>query len=169
MAFFLGIASNVLANLIFWLLLGVTFWMVSRVVIRRFLRFFGLARVNRMGIYLSNLWNPQASLTGRTVGYTVTRGEDKVSTLSATLTRLSSRNAVIQNAGLQYFLPWDTRGRLVGCDRISDSKLETSGRRIRRQRFRSMPRLPEDRETPRRLQGANQTQHWRPADYYKRC
>jgi hypothetical protein len=30
-----------------------------------------------MGIYLSNLWNPQASLTGRTVGYTVTRGEDK--------------------------------------------------------------------------------------------
>lgn len=35
--------------------------------------------------------------------------------------------------------------------------------------YRSMPRLPKDREIPRRLQGANQTQHWRPADYYKRC
>jgi hypothetical protein len=75
MAFFLGIASNVLANLIFWLLLGVTFWVVSRVVIRRFLRFFGLARVNSIGIYLSNLWNPQASLTGRTVGYTISLHE----------------------------------------------------------------------------------------------
>lgn len=75
MAFFLGIVRIVLANLIFWLLLGVTFWVVSRVVIRRFLRFFGLARVNSIGIYLSNLWNPQASLTGRTVGYTISLHE----------------------------------------------------------------------------------------------
>jgi hypothetical protein len=75
MTFFLGIMSNILANLVFWLLLGVIFWAVSKVVIRRFLRFFGLVRVDRIGVYLSNLWKPQASLTQRPVGYAISLHE----------------------------------------------------------------------------------------------
>jgi hypothetical protein len=74
-AFILGIASNVVANLVFWLLLGIFFWVASKVVVRRFFHFFGLVRVDRIGVYLSNLWNPQASLTGRTVGYSISLHE----------------------------------------------------------------------------------------------
>jgi hypothetical protein len=75
MNFVLGIASNVLANLVFWLLLGMVFWAASRVVVRRFFRFFGLVRVDSIGVYLSNLWNPQTSLTGRGVGYSISLHE----------------------------------------------------------------------------------------------
>jgi hypothetical protein len=75
MTFILGIAGNLFANLAFWLLLGATFWTASRVVIRRFLSFFGLIHVDSIGVYLSNLWNPKASLTGRPVGYSISLHE----------------------------------------------------------------------------------------------
>jgi hypothetical protein len=51
MAFVLGITSNVLANLVFWLLLGVTFWAASKVAARRFLRFFVLVCVVCVDVY----------------------------------------------------------------------------------------------------------------------
>jgi hypothetical protein len=63
------------ANLVFWLLLGVVFWAASRVVVRRFFRFFGLVRVERIGVYLSNRWNPQVSLSGGPEGYSISLHE----------------------------------------------------------------------------------------------
>lgn len=75
MTFIIGIASSVLANLVFWLLLGMVFWAASRVVTRRFFHFFGLARVDSFGVYLSNLWTPQASPTGRKAGYSISLHE----------------------------------------------------------------------------------------------
>jgi hypothetical protein len=71
MGFFLGLVSNVAANLVFWALLGSIFWSISVTVTRRFSRFFGLARVNAVTVYLSNLWTPQLSRSGKTVGYTI--------------------------------------------------------------------------------------------------
>jgi hypothetical protein len=79
MTFILGIASNILANLVFWLLLGSVFWAASKVVIRRFLRFFGLVRTDNIGVYLSNLWNPKTSLSGRPVGYSISLHELRAS------------------------------------------------------------------------------------------
>ena len=78
MGFVLGLASNMAANLC---LLGIAEGYLlgadsSTAVARRFSRFFGLVRIDRIGIYLSNLWSPQASLlSGRTVGYTVSLDE----------------------------------------------------------------------------------------------
>jgi cell division protein FtsX len=45
MGFLIGLASNVIANLVFWVLLGAVFWVVSTAVARRFSQFFGLRRV----------------------------------------------------------------------------------------------------------------------------
>lgn len=75
MPFVLGLVSNVVANIIFWVFLGTVFWGISRVVVRRFFRFFGLVHVDSMGVYLSNLWTPQASSSGRTVGYSISLHE----------------------------------------------------------------------------------------------
>lgn len=75
MAFVLGLVSNIAANVIFWALLGSAFWGASRVVVRRFFRFFGLVRIDSMGVYLSNLWTPQASPSGRSVGYSISLHE----------------------------------------------------------------------------------------------
>jgi hypothetical protein len=74
-SFFFGIVSNVLANLVFWLLLGIVFWAASRMVVRRFFRFFGLNRMGAIGVYVSNLWTPQSSPTGRLVGYSISLHE----------------------------------------------------------------------------------------------
>lgn len=73
MSFVLGIVSNILANLVFWFLLGISFWVASRIVVRRFFRFFGLDRTSSIGVYLSNLWTPQTSK--RTVGYSISLHE----------------------------------------------------------------------------------------------
>jgi hypothetical protein len=75
MGFILGLVSNITANAIFWILLGTVFWAISRAVVRRFFRFFGLIRVDSMGVYLSNLWTPQASPSGRPVGYSISLHE----------------------------------------------------------------------------------------------
>lgn len=55
MGFLLGLASNFVANLVFWVVLGSAFWAMSSVIARRFSAFFGLTRVDNVGIYLSNL------------------------------------------------------------------------------------------------------------------
>lgn len=75
MGFILGLVSNVAANVVFWALLGIFFWALTRTVARRFSRFFGLVRVNGMAIFLSNLWTPQASRSGKTVGYAISKHE----------------------------------------------------------------------------------------------
>jgi hypothetical protein len=75
MGFLLGLVSNVVANVVFWVLLGVVFWALSTAFARRFSRFFGLGRVRRVAVYLSNLWDPQASRTGRKEGYTISLHE----------------------------------------------------------------------------------------------
>jgi len=69
MGFIIGLVSNVAANFVFWALLGITFWMVGRMVARRFSRFFGLGRVNSIAVFLSNLWTP--GVGKRPVGYTI--------------------------------------------------------------------------------------------------
>ncbi len=71
MGFLLGLASNLVANIVFWLSLGAVFWAVSTVVVRRFSRFFGFGRVRSVTVYLSNLWTPQLSRSGRQVGYAI--------------------------------------------------------------------------------------------------
>jgi hypothetical protein len=71
MGFVFGLAGNVAANFVFWALLGITFWAVSATVARRFSRFFGLVRANSVAVFVSNLWTPQASRSGRPVGYTI--------------------------------------------------------------------------------------------------
>jgi hypothetical protein len=63
MGFFLGLLSNVLANLVFWALLGAIFWAITVTAARRFSRFFGLARASSVAVVLSNLWTPQASFS----------------------------------------------------------------------------------------------------------
>ena len=75
MGFLLGLASNLVANIVFWVLLGLVFWALSTAVVRRFSRFFGLVRVRSVAVYLSNLWTPQASPSGRTEGYTISLHE----------------------------------------------------------------------------------------------
>jgi hypothetical protein len=69
MGFLLGLASNIAANIIFWLLLGLVFWAAGAMVARRFTRFFGLDRMRSVAVYLSNLWSPQVS--SRNLGYTI--------------------------------------------------------------------------------------------------
>jgi hypothetical protein len=55
MGFFLGLVSNVAANLVFWALLGAVFWVITMSVARRFSRFFGLARVSSIAVVVSKL------------------------------------------------------------------------------------------------------------------
>jgi hypothetical protein len=73
MAFIIGLVSNIAANCVFWVLLGVTFWAVGMTVARRFSRFFGLTRVNSIAVFVSNLWTPGPSK--RAVGYTIALDE----------------------------------------------------------------------------------------------
>jgi hypothetical protein len=75
MGFVLGLASNIAANIIFWVLLGGIFWALSLGVARRFSRFFGLGRIDEMGIYLSNLWVRQAGMSDRREGFTISLHE----------------------------------------------------------------------------------------------
>jgi hypothetical protein len=69
MGFIVGLASSIVANCVFWLLLGVTFWAVGLTVARRFSRFFGLTRVSSIAVFVSNLWTPRPGRQG--TGYTI--------------------------------------------------------------------------------------------------
>jgi hypothetical protein len=75
MDFLIGILSNVVANLVFWALLGATFWLASVAVAQRFSFFFGFRRTRSVAVYLSNLWTPEISLRGGTEGYTISLHE----------------------------------------------------------------------------------------------
>ena len=75
MSFLIGLGSNTVANVLFWALLGALFWVVSTVVARRFSQFFGLNRTARVAVYLSNLWKPESSPSGRSEGYTISLHE----------------------------------------------------------------------------------------------
>jgi hypothetical protein len=75
MGFLLGLVSNIVANIVFWVLLGAVFWAFSTAVARRFSRFFGLVRVRSVAVFLSNLWTLEGSPTGRPEGYTISLHE----------------------------------------------------------------------------------------------
>lgn len=75
MGFLLGLISNMVANIVFWMLLGIAFWLLTTTITRRFSRFFGLTRVNSVAVVLSNLWTPQLTRSGRTTGYTISKHE----------------------------------------------------------------------------------------------
>jgi hypothetical protein len=75
MGFLLGLVSNVAANVIFWLLLGVVFWGLSVAFARRFNRFFGLGQARSVAVYVSNLWDRRTSVPGREEGYTISLHE----------------------------------------------------------------------------------------------
>lgn len=67
------ILTNVIANVVFWLGLGVIAFLYSRLAQRKFLRFFGLREAGLVAVVLSNLWSPEGSR--RKVGYTVSQHE----------------------------------------------------------------------------------------------
>lgn len=59
-SFWLDIFTNLAANFLFWLILGVLFFFGSLAVENRMVRFFGLSRERRVLLLLSNLAGPQA-------------------------------------------------------------------------------------------------------------
>jgi hypothetical protein len=75
MGFFLGLVSNVVANLVFWALLGAHLLDSHDDRRTAVLPVFGLARVSSVAVVVSNLWTPQASPGGRAVGYTISLHE----------------------------------------------------------------------------------------------
>ncbi|MFD5830734.1 hypothetical protein [Lentzea sp. NPDC060358] len=67
------IASNVIANIVFWLGLGLAAAATVRVGQRRFRRFFGLDANQQLAVCLSNTWNAETSARPR--GYSVSLHE----------------------------------------------------------------------------------------------
>jgi hypothetical protein len=57
--FFENLGSNLLADLLFWLGLGLIVWLTVRLTQRRFLDFFGVRESRRLTVHLSNLWDPR--------------------------------------------------------------------------------------------------------------
>lgn len=79
----LDIATNVIANIVFWIGLGVTVAGLVRIAQRRFRGFFGLRANQQLIVCLSNLWSTAASTRPR--GYAVSLHELRA---SETITRL---------------------------------------------------------------------------------
>ncbi len=65
----LDIATNVIANVVFWLGLGFAVAAMARIAQRRFRRFFGLHTNQQLVVCLSNLWTTATSSRPR--GYAV--------------------------------------------------------------------------------------------------
>ena len=68
-----GAASNLLANIVFWVGLGLLVWFVTSLTRGRFRSFFNLDAEARLCVFLSNLWSPERS--GRPVGFTLSLHE----------------------------------------------------------------------------------------------
>jgi hypothetical protein len=75
MDFLINLASNILANIIFWFGFGLIIWLIIQVSQTRFLKFFGLERNKKLVVYLSNLWKPTE---GKTEGYVISGHEFRV-------------------------------------------------------------------------------------------
>lgn len=58
MKFLENLLINILANAIFWFVLGFLIWLFIKSTQSRFLRFFGLDKTRKLVVYLSNLWVP---------------------------------------------------------------------------------------------------------------
>lgn len=76
MEFLINVLSNVVANIVFWLILGIIAWIAIQVSQSRFLKFFSLERNQRIVVYLSNLWNPS---TEKPEGYIISEHEFRAS------------------------------------------------------------------------------------------
>jgi hypothetical protein len=79
----LDIATNVIANIVFWIGLGLIVAVLARIAQRRFRGFFGLRANQQLIVCLSNLWTTATSTRPR--GYTVSLHELRA---SETITRL---------------------------------------------------------------------------------
>ncbi|MFE5565679.1 hypothetical protein ACFQ68_11870 [Amycolatopsis japonica] len=77
------IATNVIANIVFWIGLGLTVAGLVRIAQRRFREFFGLRTNQQLIVCLSNLWTTTTSTRPR--GYSVSLHELRA---SETITRL---------------------------------------------------------------------------------
>lgn len=73
MSFAVDVLSNIVANIVFWALLGGLFYLFAELARRRFVTFFGLKRGGRAIVVLSNLWTPKSS--GRSIGFSVAQHE----------------------------------------------------------------------------------------------
>ena len=65
--FLIDVITNVVANIVFWIWLGLTFAAYGKIVQERFRNFFGLTKELRLTICLSNLWS-QTSSPQRDIG-----------------------------------------------------------------------------------------------------
>jgi hypothetical protein len=73
----LNIATNIIANIVFWLGLGFAVAAMVRIAQRRFRRFFGLCSNQQLAVCLSNLWTTATSARPR--GYSVSLHELRAS------------------------------------------------------------------------------------------
>ncbi|MCX2950177.1 hypothetical protein [Lentzea sp. NEAU-D7] len=82
LSFWLGVLGNVVANVVFWALLGVVFWGIAKASREKIARFLGLGRSNHVRIILSNIWRPEGSM--RQVGFSISRHELQASNIVTT-------------------------------------------------------------------------------------
>jgi hypothetical protein len=75
MDFLLNLLSNIVANIIFWFVLGIAAWGAIRITTQnKFLHFFNLTYNKNLIVYLSNLWR-RTSSSSRTEGYSLSEHE----------------------------------------------------------------------------------------------
>lgn len=87
----LDVLSNIVANLLFWVILGVVFWSVSKAGRRRFVTFFGFRAQSTIDIYVSNKWDPVTS--ERPKGFSLALHESMAAQAAARLIQSSQLRA----------------------------------------------------------------------------
>jgi hypothetical protein len=77
MPFVMNLLGNVVANVVAWVLLGLTFWLGSRRTRARFASFFGVQGPAHVTVFLSNLWNPETrpAFSRQSAGYVISKHE----------------------------------------------------------------------------------------------